>query len=89
MQSDYIASLFFFYNTKHVIYSWVLILIADTSGHMVEGVGLMLLASWDCGFESHQGLGYLISCECYVLSRRSLSKEPITHPEESCQLWCV
>ena len=30
-----------------------------------------------------------VCCECCVLSGRGLCVEPITHPEESYQLWCV
>jgi hypothetical protein len=30
-----------------------------------------------------------VSCECYVLSGRSLCDGLLTLPEESCQLWCV
>jgi hypothetical protein len=30
---------------------------ADPSGHAVLGVGLWLLACWDCGFESRRGYG--------------------------------
>jgi len=30
-----------------------------------------------------------VSCECCVLSGRSLFDELITRPEESYQLWCV
>jgi hypothetical protein len=32
---------------------------ADPSGCALEGVGLYLLACWDCGFKSHQGHGCL------------------------------
>jgi hypothetical protein len=28
-------------------------------------------------------------CECCVLSGRGLYNELITHPDESCQLWCI
>jgi len=30
-----------------------------------------------------------VCCECCVLSGRGFCDEPITHPEESYQLWCV
>ena len=30
-----------------------------------------------------------VSCECCVLSYRSLCDMLITHPEESYRLWCV
>jgi len=30
-----------------------------------------------------------VSCECCVLSGRGLCNEVITHPEESCRMWCV
>ena len=30
-----------------------------------------------------------VSCECCLLSGRSLCEELITHPEESYRLWCV
>jgi len=32
---------------------------AGPSGHAVSGVGLRPLASWDLGFESRRGHGYL------------------------------
>jgi hypothetical protein len=32
---------------------------ADVSGSVVYGVGLRLLACWDCGFESRKGHGCL------------------------------
>jgi hypothetical protein len=30
-----------------------------------------------------------VSCECCVLSGRGLCDGLVTHPEESCQVWCV
>ena len=35
------------------------------------------------------GTWMFVCCECCVLSGRGLCNELITHPEESCQLWCV
>jgi hypothetical protein len=43
----------------------------------------------DCGFESHQGRGWSVGCECCVLSGRGLCDKLITRPEESYRLWCV
>jgi len=37
----------------------IIIIIADPSGCAIEGVGLMLLACWDYGFESRGGHGCL------------------------------
>ena len=37
----------------------VMLLGAGVSGRTVYGLGLWPLASWDCGFESHQGHGCL------------------------------
>jgi hypothetical protein len=30
-----------------------------------------------------------VSCECCVLSGRGLCDGLVTHPEESCRVWCV
>jgi len=30
-----------------------------------------------------------VCCECCVLSARGLCDKLITHPEESCRMWCV
>jgi hypothetical protein len=57
-------------------------MLADPSGRAVLGVGLRLLAYWDCGFES-------VSCECCVLSGRGLCDELVPRPEESYRMWCV
>ena len=35
------------------------------------------------------GLDIFVSCECRVLSGRSVCDELITRPEESYRLWCV
>ena len=48
------------------------------------GVGLQMLACWDCGFETHRGY---VCCQCCVC--RGLCDELITPPEESYGLWCV
>jgi len=41
------------------------------------------------GVRIPSGAWMSVSCECRVLSGRSLSDEMITRPEESCRLWCV
>jgi len=33
--------------------------------------------------------GMDVCCECCVLSGRVLWDELVTHPEDSCQLWCI
>jgi hypothetical protein len=43
----------------HTEYRHVKVMIANPSGRAVYGVGLRPFACWDCGFESHQGHGYL------------------------------
>ena len=58
---------------------------ADLSGRAVLGVGVLQLACWDCGFESHSGHGFLpvvivVCCQVEVsafgwsLSQRSSTK---------------
>jgi len=42
---------------------WVIYTTVDPCGHTVTGVGLRLLACWDCGFESRRGHG----CPMWVL----------------------
>jgi hypothetical protein len=64
-------------------------LVADPSDRAVEGVGLRLLACWDCGFESRRRTWMFVCCECCVLSDRGLCEGPITRPEESYRVWCV
>jgi len=46
---------------------WVIYTTVDPSGHAVTGVGLRLLAYWDCGFESRRGHGCLscVSVTCF------------------------
>jgi len=62
---------------------------ADPSGHAVYGVGLLLLACWDCGFESDLRLKY-VSCDCCVLSGRGLCVGLIINPERSYRVFmCV
>ena len=39
--------------------------VTDNGGRAVKGVGLGLLACWDCGFESGRGNGFLVSVVCY------------------------
>jgi hypothetical protein len=58
------------------------------SGCAVYGMGLWLLASWDCGFKSGQGHGCpsLVSC---VLLGRGLCVGLISHPEKLYRVWCV
>jgi len=65
------------------------VILADSSGRAVSGVGLRPLACWDCGFESHRGTWMFVYCECCVLSDRSLCGELITRPEESYRMWCA
>jgi hypothetical protein len=43
---------------------------ADPSVRAGKGVGLRLLACWDCRFESRKGMD--VCCECCVLSGRDL-----------------
>jgi len=62
---------------------------AVSSDRAVQGVGLRLLACWDCGFESRRWHGCLVSCECCELSGRGLCDELFSRPEESYRLWCV
>jgi hypothetical protein len=45
---------------------------ADSSGHAVKGVGLRLLACWDCGFKSHKGHGCL-SCVSVICCQIEVS----------------
>ena len=45
-----------------------------------------LLRSW---VRMPPGAWMFVCCECRVLSGSGLCDELITHPEESCQLWCV
>ena len=37
--------------------------------------------------KSHWGM--VVCLECFMLSDRGLGDGPITHPEQSCRLWCV
>ena len=62
---------------------------ARPGGRAVSGVGLLPLACWDCGFESHRGTWMSVSCECCVLSGRDLCDGPITLIEDSYRLWCL
>ena len=51
--------------------------------------------AWVCGRSpaeivgSNPTGGMDVCCECCVLSGKGLCDGPITHPEESCRLWCV
>ena len=64
---------------------------ADPSGRVVYGVGLRLLAWWDCGSESRRGHGRLlwVLCVLCVLTGRGLCVGLITLPEESYRVGCV
>jgi hypothetical protein len=47
---------------------------ADPCGRAVQGVGLRLLACWDCGFESRRGLGclylmFVVCCQVEVSAK--------------------
>jgi hypothetical protein len=55
-------------------------LVVDPSGRAIYGVGLRMLACWDCGFESSRG-GMNVYFENCVSSGRSFCDELITHPE--------
>jgi hypothetical protein len=46
---------------------------ADPGGRAVYGVGLRLLACWDCGFESHGGHGCLCCVSCIRKIIRDIS----------------
>ena len=48
---------------------------AGPGGHMIQGVGLRLLACLDCGFESHQGHGCLsvVSVVCCQVEVATMS----------------
>jgi len=59
---------------------------AGPSGRAVQGVGLRLLACWDCGFEFRRWHGCRVSCECCVLSGRGLCDELSFRPEETYRL---
>jgi hypothetical protein len=52
-------------------------------------VGLRPLASWDCGFESRRRARMFVSCECCVLTGRSLCVGLITRTEEFYRVCCV
>jgi len=61
---------------------------AEPCGRAVKGVGLRLLASWDCGFESppgDMGVSHL-RILCVV---RSMGVGLITRLEECCRMSCV
>ena len=62
---------------------------AGPSGRAVDGVGLRLLACWDCGFKSQPGHGCLSVVNVVCLSGRGLCDGLITRPEESYRLCCV
>ena len=55
-----------------------------TDSGAVQVAGLLSLACWDCGFESHQCGGL----ECFVLAGKNLCVELIASLEESYRL-CV
>jgi hypothetical protein len=55
----------------------------------VEGVGLRPNACWGRGFESHEGHGCFVSCECLCCQIEGLCDGPIPSPEEPYRLWCV
>jgi hypothetical protein len=52
--------------------------------HSSVATGLLRLWVW-----ISPGAWMFIWCDCCVLSGRDLCNKPITHPEESYQLWCV
>ena len=79
---------YFTENTFHLHYTLRLML-SDPGGRAVNGVGLVLLACWDCGFDSPPGAWMSVSCECCVLSGRYLCVGSITRPEESHRVRCV
>jgi len=62
---------------------------ADPNGRAVYGVGLRLLASRDCGFESRRVARRSLCCECCVLLGRGLCVGLITCPEEYYRIWCL
>jgi len=45
---------------------------------------MLLITSWNCGFESHQGHGCLS-----IVSQTGLRITQVTHPEQSYLMWCV
>jgi hypothetical protein len=58
------------------------------AGTFVRGVGLLPLASWDCGFESRREPGCRVCFEYCVVSG-SLCDGLFTRPEETYRVWCV
>ena len=61
---------------------------AQPCGRTVQGVVILSVSCWSCGFELRQGHGCLsvVTCE---LSGRGLCVGLITRPEESYRLLCV
>jgi len=62
---------------------------ADPNGLAVKGVGLRLLACWDCGFLSYGGMDVLCLVSFVCFSGRGICDSLITFPEESYRVWCV
>jgi len=64
--------------------------------HVILVILAVRSKAWVCGrslagivVSIATGAWMSIFCECCVLSGRGLCAGLITHPEESCQVWCV
>ena len=53
--------------------------LVDPGSRRVYGVGLQLIACWDCRFESDRGAWKFVFSECFLLLGRSLIQR--THTE--------
>ena len=64
---------------------------AGPSGRAVLGVGLLLLACWACGFESHRRHGYLsvVSALCCQLEVSATDRSLVQRSPTDCGVSCV
>jgi hypothetical protein len=88
--SPFAVFLDFYVSTLHILLSFEAMLTANDkpSGHTVWGMGLWLLACWDCGFESRRPW-MSVNRERCLFSGRGLCDGLIARLQESYRIWFV
>jgi hypothetical protein len=66
--------------------SVTMLIITDTSGRAVQGVGIRPLAYWDCGFESRLGHGCLslVSVVCFQVEVSATGRSLVQRSPTEC-----